>query len=301
MLTACKADNETPEKIYELPIHLDGSLQNPAWSPDGRQILFTRFRNGYNQGPADLFIYDFDTRELHELVSTGDDNINLPGSTWNTEANLIVFSSTSSGHDEIYTINPLDTDSIPTQITNRENQMAYEPSFSPDGKWIVFESHKLDTEENGIIVKLQLDGYGKYISLTPPDADCRQPNWSPDGQNILYQAYNNHQWDIWIMNADGSNHQQITMGPGDKTDASFSPDGQWIIFSADNPEIKYSELFIQSDDGTQTIQITNEGLYVGAPSWSPDGDIIIFEGSERNPEKSNGTKLWGLDDFPNGE
>ena len=298
ILSACQADFEMPVDTYELQINLNGSLQNPAWSPDGKQVVFTRFRNGYNQGPADIFIFDFDSQEIIELVNNQADNVNLPGSTWNSENHHIVFSSTISEHDEIFSIDTHNREAIPIQLTSREYQMAYEPSYSPDGEWIIFESHELDTEDGGVIMKVKLDGENQYIPLTPSNIDCRQPNWSPDGKHILYQAYNNQQWNIWIMDADGKNHHQLTSGPGDKTDASFSPDGQWIVFSADNPEIKFSELFIQSIFDSQAIQLTDYGIYVGAPSWSPDGNQIIFEASERDPDKTNGTELWVLDNLP---
>jgi len=52
--------------------------------------------------------------------------------------------------------------------------VAYEPSFSPAGDWIVFESHQLDVEGNGSIVKYKVDGTRPYQSLTDPGDDCRK-------------------------------------------------------------------------------------------------------------------------------
>ena len=69
--------NERSDSAYQLPIDLEGSLQNPAWSPDGRAVVFTRFRNGYNEGPADLIIYDKESGTIRIIVSDGSDNINL--------------------------------------------------------------------------------------------------------------------------------------------------------------------------------------------------------------------------------
>ena len=128
------------------------------------------------------------------------------------------------------------------------------------------------------------------------DGSLQNPAWSPDGKQIVFTRFR-----VWIMDTDDTNHHQLTSGCGNKTDASYSPDGQWIVFSADNPEIKYSELFIQSIFDSQAIQLTNYGNYVGAPSWSPDGNLLIFEVSENDPNKNSGTKLWILDNLPTGE
>ena len=54
---------------YKVNVSQSGSLQNPVWSPDGKSILFTRFRNGYNKEPADLLIIDLESKFIRTLVS----------------------------------------------------------------------------------------------------------------------------------------------------------------------------------------------------------------------------------------
>jgi len=279
----------------ELEISLNGSLQNPAWSPDAGSLLFTRFRNGYNAEPADLLIIDLGDNSTKTLVSDGSGNVNLPGSSWNAATHKIVFSSTRDPHDEIFII---DEDGIPgdeAKITDRENFVAYEPSFSSDGEWVVFESHQLNVEGDGVITKYEVDGTGSYQMLTDIQEDCRQPNWSPAGDLILYQKLANGQWDIWITNTDGTNHQKITSGSGNKTDASFSPDGQWIVYSSDEGGLEFANLFIIKVSGGNPIRVTNYNGYDGAPSWSPDGRKIAFESYPGDPDDTSGTTLWIID------
>jgi len=86
------------------PIPSAGSLQNPAWSPGGGELLFTRFINGYNIEPADLRIFNLATGNTRTLVSDGSGNINLPGSVWNRVTGYLTFSSSRGDHDEIYAI-----------------------------------------------------------------------------------------------------------------------------------------------------------------------------------------------------
>src|SRR5262249_29427556 len=64
---------------------------------------------------------------------------------------------------------------------------------------------------------------------------------------------------------------------GDKTDATFSPDGRWVVYSANSANLREASLFVTNLQGGPTIQITDAGVYDGAPSWSPDGKQIVFE------------------------
>ncbi|MRR38497.1 hypothetical protein EG829_28390, partial [bacterium] len=273
-------------------ITLAGSKQNPAWSPNGTALLFTRFRNGYNEEPADLYVVEISTGTLRKLVSDGSGNVNLPGSSWNPITHQIVFSSSRNPHDEIYLIDEAGSPGSEVKVSSRADRMAYEASFSPDGQWIVFESHLLDVEGNGVIVKYRVDGTAPYEGLTGTLDDCRQPNWSPAGNAILYQRFASGRWDIWVMNADGTNPRRVTAGAGDKTDASFSPDGRWIVYSSDEGGLEFANLFIIPTTGGTPKQLTHYAGYDGAPSWSADGREVVFESHPGDPDGSAGTTIW---------
>ena len=295
IITACTQKTaQRHDGAIQLSIPLEDSLQNAAWSPDGDQILFTNFIEGYNSEPANLHIFTFEDESLRILVADGNGNVNLPGSAWSSEGNMISFSSSREPHDEIFIISADGQNGDERAITRREDLVAYEATFSPDGEWIVFESHKLDVEENGIITRYKIDGSGEYESLTAASDDARQPNYSPAGDLILYQRSSNEQWDIWIMSPGGENKKQLISGKGDKTDASFSPDGRFIVYSSDNGELEFANLFVISVDGGTPAQITDYAGYDGAPSWSPNGKWIVFESSPGYPD-DEGTRLWKIE------
>jgi TolB protein len=161
----------------------------------------------------------------------------------------------------------------------------------PYGAWVVFESHPLDVENNGVITRYKVDGSGEYEALTAASDDARQPNWSPAGDLILYQQFANGQWDIWVMAPDGADKRQVTNGPGDKTDAAFSPDGRFIVYSSDAGRLAFANLFTLPVSGGAPTQLTHYDGYDGAPSWSPDGSWIAFESSPGDPDEG-GTTLW---------
>ena len=270
-----------------LPIHLSGSHQNPAWSPDGSKIVFTRFRRGYNNGPADVMIYDLSTKEVHAIVADGSDNVSQPGSTWNKTTGEIIFSSDSNRHDEIWAWN---NRTGARKITSRDGLMAYEPSWSPDGQSIVFESHRIDEEDHGRIVIRHADGTYEFLTQYPSQ-DCRQPNWSPAGGSIVYQRLLGGRWDLWIMDVMSRGSRLLTAHlPGDKTDATFSPDGTRILYSGERPGGSDGLLVIPVAGGHPTAVQHGPGYY-GAASWSPDGLWIAAETSPDDPDDGPGTKL----------
>jgi TolB protein len=276
------AANPRVDGAEEIPIGAEGSLQNAAFSPDGSAIVLTRFRNGYNKGPADVLIFNFATRAVRTLIGGDGDDVSQPGSTWNARTGRIVFSSDRDGVDQVFTIGSHGATDTLRQLTSDAKRTAFEPSLSPDGRSVVFESHPIDKDTNGVIMRLSLDS-GQIEALTSPDDDCRQPNWSPAGNEIVYQRYADDQWDLWIYDLRTKSNRRLTEGPGSKTDATFSPDGRWVLYSGDHPDMKEASLFVINLASRRTIQITHAGFYDGAPSWSPDGKIIVFESMTERP------------------
>ncbi len=292
--TAPLADTKK-ESIKSYEIRPDGAMritdifsaQNGAFSQDSKKIVFTQFKSGYNEGEADLKILDLETDAVDDLLSDGNSNVNLPGSSWIGDE--IVFSSTKSPHDEIYMINAKSKMII--QLTSRKNHVAYEPSFSPDKEQIVFESHKIDVEDNGIIMIYNIKD-GAYTEITDKNEDNRQPNWSPRGDLIIYQKSTEGQWDIWVYNLSSETESRLTSSIGDKTDASFSPDGQWVIYSSSERDEGMANVYAQTIDGRQKKRITNQAGYDGAPSWSYDNKYVVFESTPGEPDGSDGSSLW---------
>ena len=281
-----------PDGAQRLEIPLAGSLQNPAFSPDGRTILFTRFRNGYNQGPADLYLFNLDTGVVQPLVADGHANVNLPGAAWHPATNRIAFASDRDPHDEIFIIPATGHTGDETRVTSQATRQSYEPTFSPDGQWLVFESHPLDVAGQGVVTRHRADGTGAYVALTAAGDDCRQPNWDPAGAYVVYQKLAGGQWDLWLTDPDGATHRKLTTGAGDKTDGSFSPSGRWVVYSSDEGGLAHANLFARPAEGGDARRITQYTGYDGAPSWSPDGTRVAFESTPGDPDGSAGSTLW---------
>ncbi|NOZ05413.1 MAG: cellulase family glycosylhydrolase [Chloroflexi bacterium] len=276
------------------------SDQNPAFSPDGSRIVFTRFEKGYNVGPAGLFLLDLNTKQITRLTPWEDqDNVNLPGSAWNATRKRIVFASDRANADDLWRIAPDGSDF--GRITSHSGPPWYiEPSWSPDGQWIVFEADAgvPDDQQQGSIWKVRADGSGLTTLTDGPGSgtDDRQPNWSPAGDRILFQRRTpgSDDWNLYTMATDGSDIRPATTAPSSDTDASWSPDGRWIVYSSDYGGLPMPNIFVVPAAGGAPVRVTHHtSSEDGAPSWSPDGRWIAYE-SHLGQDETTPASLWRI-------
>ena len=165
-------------------------------------------------------------------------------------------------------------------LTNHPDK-DHSPSWSPDGKRIVFTSER---DENKEIYVMDADG-SHPRRLTENDNFDQSPSWSPDGKRIAFMSDRDGDFahfDIFVMDADGGNQQNITNNPFDDRDPSWSPDGERIAFSSQRDghfRSRFgitSEIYVMAADGGNQHRLTENLKNDWDPSWSPDGERIAF-------------------------
>ena len=141
------------------------------------------------------------------------------------------------------------------------------------------------------IYKFNSDGTGLTRLTTTNNVFDSEPVWSPDGNEIVFTRiyYNqNFKNEIWIMNADGSNQHYIGV---EGFAAKWSHDGAKFIFTNtgdwNDPGLKGSDIMICDTNGTNIQQITHTSGDEWSPSWSPDGNKILFGYSSDGNYASN--------------
>jgi Tol biopolymer transport system component len=154
-----------------------------------------------------------------------------------------------------------------------------EPSFSPDGSKIVFTSFRLDNAAGGTefttdLWTMNADGSNQTV-LFDDLLGASYARFSPDGTRIVF----GYGWHIWIMDADGSNPEQLTTEENNVA-PSFSPDGTKIVFASD-VNSAFMDVWVMNADGTSPQRLTTANSGAGTPTFSPDGTRIAF-GSARN-------------------
>lgn len=94
---------------------------------------------------------------------------------------------------------------------------------------------------------------------------------------IVFAAGPPHDVDIYTMNADGTNLQQLTTNPGDEFDPEWSPDGTRIVYRDSRRGHNHDdEIYVMNADGSGQTSLTNNPANEWGPSWSPDGAQILF-------------------------
>jgi len=166
------------------------------------------------------------------------------------------------------------------QITNMP-EGACQPSWSPDGARLVFISPCKGMDEiyyGASLYIVNADG----SNLTPigsvPGGDF-DPAWSPDGESIAFTSLRSGQMEIFVMSAaDPASVTQITKGSKgvEARQPAWSPDGSQIAYVV--KRFGVYQLWLMDADGTKQKQIVRSGVAFSdyLPTWSPDGQLILF-------------------------
>lgn len=194
------------------------------------------------------------------------------------------------------------------------NSYDAEATISPDGKKIIFTSTR-----DGDLDLYVMDISGKNVKrLTTELGYDGGAFFSPDGKQIVYRAYHPkteaeiarykqrlsenliepNNFEIWTMNADGSNKRKVTNLGAASFAPFFTPDGKRIIFSTNyfdkDPRKRNFDLALINVDGTGLERVTFEETFDGFPMFSPDGKKLVFA-SNRNAAKQGDTNVFIAD------
>ena len=168
--------------------------------------------------------------------------------------------------------------------------MTFAPRFSPDGTKIIMSFAK---DGNSDIYTMNLETREVEKITEHPSIDT-SPSYSPDGKYICFNSDRSGLQQIYVMRSDGSNVKRITFGKGLYGTPVWSPRGDLIAFTKVHKGRFY--IGVMRADGTGERLLT-ENYYQEAPSWSPNGRVLIFYRETKSDDKGKGfsAKLWSID------
>jgi len=168
--------------------------------------------------------------------------------------------------------------------------MTFAPRFSPDGKKIIMSFAK---DGKSDIYTMDLENRIVQRITNHPSIDT-SPSYSPDGKYISFNSDRSGYQQIYVMDNDGRNVKRISFGNGLYGTPVWSPRGDLIAFTKLHKGKFY--IGVMRTDGSGERLLT-ENYYQEAPSWSPNGRVLIFYRETKTNAKGEGfsAKLWSID------
>jgi hypothetical protein len=250
-------------------------IEAPNWTHDGTAFLFNSGGHMYRLPIGGA---------KPELIDTGSANrCNNDHGISPGAKTLVISDQTLAPHDSlIYTL-PING-GTPKRIT--QNAPSYWHGWSPDGRTLAFVGQRDIGQGNKDfdIYTIPVDG-GAETRLTTAKGLDDGPEYTPDGRFIYFNSERTGHMQIWRMQPDGANQQQVSFGEQNDWFPHFSPDGQQMVFLSfekdvtGHPPNKDVTLRLMSmSDGSVKVLARLFGGQgtINVPSWSPDGKQFAF-------------------------
>ncbi len=238
------------------------------FSADGNRFIFQSEVPGDNPF-YQIFLMDLQTGAI-DKVSPG---IGLTTCSWiHPSLDRVLFAST---HED------------PRASQKQADEIAFRNSGQE-------RAYAWDYDQYYDIYQADPDG-GGLVNLTQTPGYDAEGSYSPDGSRILFasnrEAYqrplslaeqklfeddSSYFMDLYMMDADGGNVQQLTFSPGYDGGPFFSADGRRIVWRRFNPDGNSAEIWTMDADGSNQRQLTAEAMVSWGPYFHPSGDYIIY-------------------------
>ncbi len=268
-------------KITSPPAGTEGDSL-PGFSPDGKTIAFIR---SSSQTTDDLYLAPLAGGEPRRLTF---DNTSITGLAWTSDGRDMVFASRRES--SIHSLWRISTAGGTPERLPTIGRNIVSPAISRQGDRLAY-TQTLDDEN---IWRLEIDSTGHGLTATSLIASTLTddaPDYSPDGQKIVFASNRSGGYGIWVCDRDGTNPRElINRGPSLTGTPRWSPDGHWIAFdsrSNDSGQEGNADIYVISAEGGQPRRITSGTFENIVPSWSRDGKWIYF-GSMR----SGAMQIW---------
>lgn len=180
----------------------------------------------------------------------------------------LLVASFRTGDTQIYIVDPGTGDA--RNLTHTPGFRHRYPCWSPDGKWVSFNSDRDGTHN---LYVMGADGNNfRQLTHEKRGVEVGMQSWTADGKWIYFGLFGKGEPRMCRIAPDGTNFQEVAKG----IDPAVSPDGKQIVFARSQPDGHH--LCIMGADGSNIRQLTSKGnAFAGVhASWSPDGQWILY-------------------------
>tara|TARA_A100001011_G_scaffold393418_1_gene483198 strand:- start:109 stop:1446 length:1338 start_codon:yes stop_codon:yes gene_type:complete len=264
------------DKIYERLTGENGYFDT--------RIIYVAENGPKSQRVKKLAIMDQDGANT-KYLTLGNELVLTP--RFNPTSQLVTYLSYFRNMPRVYL---LDIETGIQEVVGNFPGMTFAPRFSPDGKKII-----MSFAEDGNSDIYTMDLETRVVErITNHSSIDTSPSFSPDGKFIAFNSDRSGLQQLYVMRSDGSDVKRITFGKGIYGTPVWSPRGDLIAFT----KVRKGKFYIgvMRTDGSGERLLT-ENYYQEAPSWSPNGRVLVFYRETKAGAKGEGfsATLWSID------
>jgi len=179
----------------------------------------------------------------------------------------IYFVSSRTGHKEIW---GMDYDGANQHQITHLGSISLSPRISPDGSRLAFSS----LTKNGWEILMYSMDLNRVVSFPRYGGTNLSPAWSPDGTKLAFSSSRSGDPEIYVVDQGGGGIKRLTNSKLPDVSPAWNPKTgsqiAWVSGRTDLPQI-----YTMESDGTNVQRITDQG-YAVSPSWSPNGQFLLF-------------------------
>ncbi len=263
-----------------------GDDDGPAISPDGRWLAFSRGTEISRLYVLEL-TGDLSPEGEPKQITNVNQHANSP--VWTPDGREIVFSMGLYLEHSLYRMRISGGKANPPERLTYAGEGAWYPAISHHGnrlafmRWVGGGSEIWRAE-----VPTQTKRAAPPVRLVWSTKDDEEPEYSPDGRQIVFKSNRSGRLEIWACGHDGTNPSQLTFRAGENTFLPrWSPDGRHILFTS-NPDGN-NDLFLIDSEGGPTRRLTSEPSNEVAAVFSHDGRWIYF-----HSDRTGRREVWKM-------
>jgi len=247
----------------------------PAFSPDGRTLVFARFQNSFT---SDLYLLEL----ADDLTPRGE-----PRRRTFLERRSTSPAFTADGRDIVFASGGASGGlwRVPVQGSDPPQKLPFvgehgeDVTISRQGNRMAFVEARGNMDIWRVSLPVENPETPEAVRLIASTNDDEYPRYSPKGSQIAYQSRGSGTLEIWKSDADGSNSVQLTaLDARASSNPRWSPDGERILFASD-AEGQF-DIYVINADGGAPRRLTSDPSPEVFPWWSRDGEWIYY--SSRN-------------------